>query len=73
MTSESINHVNYYKKEKSVEIPVKEDVSEQPVAEAKVEEFEASDVNEDGVTDLKDAVEVVSKIWKKSKKKKRKR
>ena len=72
MVSESINHVNYHKK-----IVVKK-VEKEPITEKKVEvvkketKYDATDVNQDGTTNLKDVVDVAKKIFKIDKKKRRK-
>jgi len=81
MTTESVNHKNYGKKEE--ELPVAIEVENvggkpMPILDEKpevVEEevFDATDVNKDGKTDLNDAIDVVRKVWAKPKKKKSKR
>jgi len=77
MVSESqLNHVQYQvkKEEKPVEVKVEKEVKEVTVDRRKPEPvspfYEATDVNKDGKTDIKDAVKVVNNMFKRKKKRK---
>ena len=63
---QSINHKKVEVVEEKVEEVVEIPVVEAVVASESEKKFDATDVNEDGKTDLKDAVEVVKKVVKKS-------